>query len=198
MLYWMATTRELQLSDPRSMRAMAHPMRMRILGSLRIDGPATSAMLARRLGTDSGQSSHHLRQLAKYGFIEEAVDLGKGPRGRERWWRAAHDTTSWDDLSELGPDGAEAVQAFEAAAYREWAQMLAQYRAEASRGKWSPEWVAAAGSGDYPMRTTPQGLTALADELRAVIASHEQAAADDPEAEIAVILLHGFPRRPPP
>jgi predicted ArsR family transcriptional regulator len=180
------------------MRAMAHPMRMRILGSLRLDGPATSAILARRLGTDSGQTSHHLRQLAKYGFVEDAPELGKGPRGRERWWRAAHDTTSWDDLSALGPDGEEAVRAFEAAAYRVWAQMLAQYRVEAGRDEWRPEWVAAAGSGDYPVRTTAQGLRALLDELAEVITRHDAAAADDPAAETAVILLHGFPRKPPP
>lgn len=174
---------------------MAHPMRMQILGSLRLDGPGTSAVLARRLGTDSGQTSHHLRQLAKYGFIEEATELGTGTRGRERWWRAAHDTTSWDDLAELGAEGQEAVLAFEAAAHRTWARMLAQYRTEASRGDWSPEWIAAAQSGDYHIRTTPEGLAALMEELRAVIARHQEEPGLDPApAESAVILLHAFPR----
>ena len=84
----MAGPRELRLTEVGAMRAMAHPLRMRILGSLRIDGPATSAMLARRLDTDSGQTSHHLRQLARFGFVVEAPELGKGSHGRERWWRA--------------------------------------------------------------------------------------------------------------
>src|SRR2546422_9174430 len=128
MLHRVLDVRELRLADVRSVRAMAHPLRMRILGSLRIDGPATSAMLARRLNTDSGQTSHHLRQLARYGFVIDAPDLGKGPRGRERWWRAAQDSTSWDDLADLGPEGKEAVLAFENAAHRVWAQMLLQYR----------------------------------------------------------------------
>ncbi|MEV6845008.1 helix-turn-helix domain-containing protein [Actinoplanes sp. NPDC051411] len=177
---------ELRLSDVGAMRAMAHPLRMKILGSLRIDGPATSAILARRLNTDSGQTSHHLRQLAKYGFVLEAPDLHRG--GRERWWRAAHATTSWDDLADP-----EAVHALEDAAHQVWAQALAQYRAEASRQEWSPEWTRAASSGDYPVRTTPEGLNALMDELREVIARHSQ---DGPGAETVTILLHAFPRRP--
>jgi DNA-binding transcriptional ArsR family regulator len=186
--------RELRLTDVQSMRAMAHPMRMRILGSLRLDGPATAAVLARRLGTDSGQTSHHLRLLGKYGFIEEAADLGKGPRGRERWWRAAHETTSWDDLADLGPEGGEAVLAFEAAAHRTWAQVLGTYRVEASRGDWASEWVAAARSGDYNLRTTPEGLDALLTEIEEVIGRHQARATDTVDAQAVVVQLHGFPR----
>ena len=176
---------ELRLSDVGTMRAMAHPLRMRILGSLRIDGPATSAILARRLHTDSGQTSHHLRQLAKYGFVVDAPDLHRG--GRERWWRAAHETTTWDDLADP-----EAVHALEDAAHQVWAQSLAHYRAEARRHEWSPEWTHAAESGDYPVRTTPEGLTTLMDEVREVIARHS---VDSPDAETVVVLLHAFPRR---
>jgi hypothetical protein len=167
---------ELRLSDVGAMRAMAHPLRMKILGSLRIDGPATSAILARRLHTDTGQTSHHLRQLAKHGFVVEAPELRRS--GRERWWRAGHATTSWDDLADLGLEGAQAVHALEDAAHQVWAQMLARYRAEASRQEWSAEWARAASSGDYPIRTTPEGLTALMDELRSVLARH---AASGPE-----------------
>lgn len=188
-------SRELRLTDVRALRAMAHPLRMKILGSLRIDGPATSAMLARRLNTDSGQTSHHLRQLARHGFIAEAADLGKGPRGRERWWRAAHETTSWDDPSLLGPEGEEAVRAFEDAAHRVWAQTLAQYRVQAGRGEWSQAWVNAAASGDYPIRTTPAGLAALLSDLREVIARHDLGEQRKRGAETVVVLLHAFPHK---
>lgn len=176
---------------------MAHPLRMRILGSLRIDGPATSAMLARRLDTDSGQTSHHLRQLARFGFVVEAPELGKGSRGRERWWRAGHDTTSWNDLAEFGQEGSEAVQAFENVAHRVWAQMLARYRAQAGRGEWSPAWVEASGSGDFPIRTTPEGLSALLAEIHEVISRHDLGTEAGPDAETVILLVHGFPRKAP-
>src|SRR5258705_2201542 len=165
----MAEPRELRLTEVGTLRAMAHPLRMRILGSLRVDGPATSAMLARRLDTDSGQTSHHLRQLARYGFVVEAPDLGKGSRGRERWWRAGHGSTSWENFVELGPEGAEAVRAFENVAHRVWAQMLSQYRVQAGREGGSPAWGGAAASGGFPIRTTPEGLAPLLAGLREVI-----------------------------
>jgi len=190
-------SRELVLADVLALRAMAHPLRMRIVGSLRIDGPATSAMLARRLNTDSGQTSHHLRLLARHGFVADAPDLGKGPRGRERWWRAAQETTSWDRLADLGPGGEEALQALENAAHRVWAQMLSQYRAQAGREEWSEAWVEAASSGDYPIRATPEGLSDLLEELRAVIARHDLGELSQPGSETVVVLVHAFPHKAP-
>src|SRR5690606_35719062 len=71
----------------------AHPIRLKILGILRTDGPATATTLAGRLALNTGATSYHLRQLAAYGFIVE--DTGRG-HGRERWWRAAHPITVFD------------------------------------------------------------------------------------------------------
>ena len=80
----------------RQLRALAHPVRLRMLGMLRIEGPATATSLAQRLGLNTGATSYHLRQLAQHGFIEDDDEHGNG---RERWWRAAHTSTS----TELGP-----------------------------------------------------------------------------------------------
>jgi DNA-binding transcriptional ArsR family regulator len=65
------------------MWAMAHPLRLEILGLL-VEGPATASMLARRLGESSGSTSYHLRVLARAGAIVEDPELGTR---RERWWR---------------------------------------------------------------------------------------------------------------
>jgi DNA-binding transcriptional ArsR family regulator len=65
------------------LRGLAHPLRLRLLDFL-TDGPATSSILARRLGESSGATSYHLRALERSGWIEEDVSRG---RGRERWWR---------------------------------------------------------------------------------------------------------------
>ncbi len=81
---------------------LAHPERLRMLGLLRIEGPATATGLADRLGLNFGATSYHLRQLAKHGFIAEADDLGTK---RERWWRAKHDTTSFDVSDQSGDPG---------------------------------------------------------------------------------------------
>jgi DNA-binding transcriptional ArsR family regulator len=65
------------------MWAMAHPLRLEILGAL-VEGPATASMLARRLGESSGSTSYHVRVLARAGAVVEDPELGTR---RERWWR---------------------------------------------------------------------------------------------------------------
>jgi predicted ArsR family transcriptional regulator len=74
-----------KLTDVAALKAMAHPRRQRILEHLAQHGPATSATLARALGLNTGATSYHLRELARYGFVEETHTAGT--HGRERWWR---------------------------------------------------------------------------------------------------------------
>jgi DNA-binding transcriptional ArsR family regulator len=71
-------------ATPAQMRAMVHPIRMRILDALREEGPSTATRLAALLGESSGATSYHLRVLADAGVIEEDAERGTG---RERWWR---------------------------------------------------------------------------------------------------------------
>src|SRR3954453_13777813 len=87
-----ATPRDVNriVPDPTALKALAHPVRLRMLGMLRVDGPATATQLAVRLGLKSGGTTHPLRQLAQYGFIEEAPHASR----RDRWWRASHELTS--------------------------------------------------------------------------------------------------------
>jgi len=174
-------TEPARLTDAARLRAMAHPLRMGIVGSLRLDGPATSAILARRLGTDSGQTSHHLRLLARAGFVVEATELGKGARGRERWWKAAHESTDWP---------AEGAGAFEDAALTVWRQLADNY----GRQGWSPEWRAAAGAGDMVIRTTPAGLAAMQEELRRVVDAHDLGGQAD-GTEKVVVIVQAYPHR---
>ena len=95
--------------DPTALRALSHPVRLRILGLLRVDGPSTASALAARLGLNSGATSYHLRQLAQHGF---AVDDAERGNGRDRWWWAAHQSTRTDASAEANPEGREAIDAF--------------------------------------------------------------------------------------
>jgi DNA-binding transcriptional ArsR family regulator len=70
--------------DATSLQGLAHPLRVQIADQLTLYGPATATQLASRLGESSGATSYHLRQLEKYGFVEEDPSRGSG---RERWWR---------------------------------------------------------------------------------------------------------------
>ena len=81
----------VQLTDPRALRAVAHPTRLKLMGLLRRLGPLTATQAGERLDESPAGCSYHLRALAKWGMVEEAG----GGRGRERPWQATSTTTAW-------------------------------------------------------------------------------------------------------
>lgn len=72
-----------RLRSPEQLRALAHPRRMEIIDLLIADGPLTASQCATRLDDSPASCSYHLRQLARFGFVEEA----EGGQGRSRPWR---------------------------------------------------------------------------------------------------------------
>lgn len=89
-----------RISDPRALRALAHPGRLAMLERLSVEGPATATECADVAGLSPSACSYHLRLLARYGFVEETADVAERSDGRERVWRAT--TRSWQ--SDLDPD----------------------------------------------------------------------------------------------
>ena len=102
------------LSDPRVLRAIAHPVRTRILDELSASGPIRAADVARELGIPANQASFHLRQLAKYGMVEEAPEEARDKR--DRVWRATSTKGYTVDLKQIKevPGGQAAVDVFRA------------------------------------------------------------------------------------
>src|ERR1700722_855750 len=78
------------LDNPVAIRAIAHPVRLALIGLIGREGPTTSAAAARELGISQALASHHMRQLAKYGFLEPAEQRN----GRDRPWQGTGVTTS--------------------------------------------------------------------------------------------------------
>jgi DNA-binding transcriptional ArsR family regulator len=179
--------------DARSLRGLAHPLRMELLNALRRHGPATASMLAERLGESSGATSYHLRQLATHGFIEDAPEQGKG---RERWWKAIGKGLSMDESLLRSDDpavrGAADVFLHEIASLhgRELSTLVA------TRHRWLPAWDAhAIDVSDWTLRLTPELARELNSKVHELIAHFESLApaADTPEAEQVRIHAHVFP-----
>lgn len=103
---------EQRVNDPRVLRALAHPVRMRILDELEASGPVRAADVARELGIPANLASFHLRQLAKYGLVEEAPEEARDKR--DRVWRATPEASLNVDLTHIenAPGGRAAVQVF--------------------------------------------------------------------------------------
>jgi DNA-binding transcriptional ArsR family regulator len=185
------------LQDPAALEALAHPLRGKLLGMLRADGPATASGLAARVGESSGVTSYHLRKLAEAGFVEEDVDRGTR---RERWWRARHTATDWSPVDFLGnPEAHRASVRLRREWYR-WQQRLLDRWMEEEQ-EWDPEWVDVATSADDLLVLTAAEAGALRDELWEVVQRHRDAALEagrEPAvdgAERVVVLLHTVPIR---
>jgi DNA-binding transcriptional ArsR family regulator len=121
------------VSDPKMLRAIAHPARIRLLEELAYGGPATATELAERVGESPANCSWHLRQLARYGYVEEAP----GGTGRQRPWRVAVQRNYSPEESEDGEFTLALTEATELVYGREYEAMRA---ARAALPSEPPEW----------------------------------------------------------
>jgi len=149
--------------DPTALKALTHPLRLRMLGLLRVEGPATASGLAARLGLNSGATSYHLRQLAQHGFIEEDAERGSQ---RDRWWRARHEATNVMPAMAQG-EALELGLAFEQAALT--GQMQQMQRAHAAFPDLPQPWREASTVSDYTIPLTAEAARALVEKLQQIL-----------------------------
>jgi predicted ArsR family transcriptional regulator len=161
----------IRLTDPRALRAYAHPTRLALVGLLRREGPATATRAAEVTGESVASCSYHLRMLAKYGLVEEA----EGGQGREKPWRATTQSTNWPGYSD-DPAVAEAAGALSLA-------VLEHHFAEVTRwlerrSSESPEWQDAALVGDIQLHLTAAELKALGEKVWALMEPYAERSTD--------------------
>lgn len=177
----------MQVTDPRAMRAMAHPLRLDLIELLGTVGPSTAAECARRLGSTQASCSYHLRLLAKYGFVEQAEPSGDA---RERPWRLTDVEQSWSGR------GAATEQLERVFVQREADRILGWHATSEPR----PEWRDAGFVGGATLPLTPEEAVAVRDGLAAVIEPYVARLADRsgwPDGYRFVrILLAGTPAGP--
>ena len=151
-----------KLTDPRALRAIAHPIRLALVAMLRREGPLTATRAAALLGESSASASFHLRQLAKYGLVEEAG----GGRGRERPWRATAMATQWPDVAEGAEQQAATGLLNSVIAERYFEDLMRWLSAKPDE---SPEWQQAAQFGDTIIYATAGELAELARRETALL-----------------------------
>ena len=190
----MSTRRDIAsiVPDTSALKALAHPERLRMLVLLRLDGPATATGLAKRMGLNSGATSYHLRQLARHGFIAAADELGTG---RERWWRARHESTRFDTAEAEGP-ALEAGMAMTQAVLSQQVQLL-QAAQQAYRDL-PQAWRRACTTSDVILPMRPEAAEALQARIMALLWEAKAAApptgAPLPEGlRNFTLILHAFP-----
>lgn len=95
------------LADPAVLDALAHPVRLDVLGFLMSAGPATASECARAVGDTPSNCSYHVRVLARHGLVEPV----ESSDGRTRPWRA----TITGFTNEVDPEDQAGVDAMLAA-----------------------------------------------------------------------------------
>ncbi len=185
-----------RVTDPRTLRVIAHPVRLRLYELLVTEGPATMTRLAKSIAGAPGSLSYHLHQLAECGYIEEAPELRKDER--ERWWRAVPGGIRWSQ--EDFPDTAGAQEILSSAERVLVGRRVDRLRAWLSDGeaRWGREWTAASRSTDTMLHLTPDELRQLGVEIdqvlerwvRASRAAHSQ---PGPDRVPVFAFFHAFP-----
>ncbi|WP_035802947.1 winged helix-turn-helix domain-containing protein [Kitasatospora mediocidica] len=178
--------------DAKGLRALAHPVRVQLVGLLRRHGPSTATLLAERMGLNSGATSYHLRQLGAAGFVAEDTERGNA---RERWWRAVHAMTSLSDI-ELVEQEPEA-----ALAYLQSVTAVYTMRTQRALGEFQTmprPWREVFDMSDWALLLTPEEAGALGEELHALVSRYrrdnaEGAAQAPAGAERVELITHLLP-----
>jgi DNA-binding transcriptional ArsR family regulator len=166
-----------------AIRALAHPLRLDLMTIIARLGRATTADAAREMGISHGLASHHLRQLAKYGFLEQV----KGKDHRERPWRLVATSYNWSGARATA-EGSVAVDVLEqmntertVEAFLDWQQR---------RKDWPRAWHEHTGIGESTVHLTHAELAGIVEAMDALLVRYiDERPIDDVGTMIAANLL---------
>jgi len=176
--------------DHKAIKVLAHPLRSRLLGELRMHGPATATALAQTLGTNTGATSYHLRKLASVGLVEETED----GHGRERPWRAATEMHGWTERDvEYDPDARAASDWLQRYYLRTFVERYEAWLG--ARETWPIEWQEVTGATDFALRLTPERLAAFNADIEALAQRYRDLppAGTDQDEQVVQVHLHAYP-----
>lgn len=186
---WKGVADVRQLTDPRDMRALAHPIRLALLEVLGAYGPLTATQAGELIGESPSSCSFHLRTLARHHFVEET---GEG-RGRQRPWRLValgmniSDVPKESDTFVAAASLAQVVAERQLARLRQWWRQLRNV---------DQVWLDNTTQSEFLTWVTPEELGQINDAVLAVLARHHDRLADPslrpPGAEMVELLYFSY------
>ena len=198
MVRGMASKENRRIADVGTLKALAHPLRMKLYRLLCVAEAATASQLAEQVDEAVSLVSYHLRKLAEHGLVEEADPRSED--GRERWWQPASQGVSIRD--EDFRDAPEKAMAHLATSRMFLAQRSEMYRVYLDeRAHWGTGWSEAAHDSESLLRLTAPELAALKRELLDLLKRYDEqgrareAAGDTEGRENVAFHTYGFPFR---
>jgi DNA-binding transcriptional ArsR family regulator len=154
-----------EIADLAALKTLSHPRRYQIFQQLSLLRSATSAMLARELDLNTGATSYHLRELARYGFIEE-VPKDSPVHGRERWWRVVPVDLRFPQRSKQSAEIRPVVDEMNRRAYAADIELFEQLQRQSDDlAEWADAFLYSRGS----MQLTLDELRSFFEEYIALI-----------------------------
>jgi DNA-binding transcriptional ArsR family regulator len=152
----------LNLTDPKAMRALAHPVRMALLELLSVTGTITATQASEALGESPANCAFHLRTLGKYGFVREAG----GGRGRERPWTATRRTLRISSVEQTDAQAALAADALSVAWFEHWVERVRRTYPSNAR---MPGWEHASNMSNRAVFLTAEETEQVNREMLGII-----------------------------
>ncbi|WP_445524095.1 ArsR/SmtB family transcription factor [Streptomyces cyslabdanicus] len=187
-----------KITDLGTLKALAHPLRMKLYRLLFVAETATASHLAEQVDEAVSLVSYHLRKLAEHGLIEQAEP--RSGDARERWWQPASAGVSIRDKD--FQDAPEKVAAHLAASRLFLAQRVEMYRTYLDeRSHWGREWNEAAFDSESLLRLTAAELAELKEAMHDLVRKYDEqsrareAAGDTEGREHIALHTYGFPFR---
>jgi predicted ArsR family transcriptional regulator len=181
----------VRLTDPKMMRALAHPARIAIWMHIGLRGSATATECAEVAGLSPSACSYHLRTLARYGFVEE--DRASAANGRERPWRAKLLAFTMEDRPDEPAAGRVASRLLVENLRESVEEIRVRYLDRKS--EYPADWQAAAGELFSVAHVTPDELNELRAKVLDIMAQYVRLdpAERSPGALPVRIMLDMFP-----
>ena len=178
-----------RLTDPAVLDALAHPVRLDVLGYLMSAGPATASQCARAVGDTPSNCSYHLRVLAAHGLVEpdESGD------GRSRPWRT---TLTGFSVGADDTDGEAGVARMLAASVELDHHLTREYLR--GRDDVPERWREVDAHGTYGLALSPDELAEVVRRIDEIVRPYIQPLRTDApaDAEHVHLAITAFPRLP--
>ncbi|MES5818729.1 ArsR family transcriptional regulator [Streptomyces sp. RG80] len=180
---------DLEITDPKAMRALAHPVRLAALERLQRYGPATATQLSPHVGATPSVTSWHLRHLAGFGLVRDAEG---GADRRERRWEAV--ARGYRFTMPEDEEGRAAAQVLAGEMFASRAELPMRWLTETAPHL-EPEWLGAAMSNNTGLTVTAEELVALRDALEELLAPYvnREPVEQPPDSRVVRMLLYALP-----
>jgi DNA-binding transcriptional ArsR family regulator len=184
---------DFELTDPKAMRALAHPVRLALLERLQRHGPATASQLSPHVGATPSVTSWHLRHLAGFGLVRDAEP---GPDRRERRWEATARGFRYGN-ADGGEEQRAAARLLSDQLFLQASDLPLRWAAETAPGL-EPVWRDRSGLDNTRVVVTPEELEHITEAMREVLAPYvTREPSDRPDGARGVQLLRYLLPEPP-